>query len=115
MRESLPRACQNHKPSCLVFSHWTFWDREPSVGIFGRLLACSAIVCLLLFAAAAIAEAQVTHYRAFWVDTYNTRLNNAADVTTKIRTIACGIARSHFTSGSSRWYSSWRVALRRTG
>jgi uncharacterized lipoprotein YddW (UPF0748 family) len=82
MRESLPRACQNHKPSCLVFSHWTFWDREASVGIFGRLLACSAIVCLLLLAAAALAEAQVTHYRAFWVDTYNTRLSNAADVTT---------------------------------
>jgi uncharacterized lipoprotein YddW (UPF0748 family) len=40
------------------------------------------VVCLLALAAASHAEAQVTNYRAFWVDTYNTRLNNAADVTT---------------------------------
>jgi uncharacterized lipoprotein YddW (UPF0748 family) len=43
-------------------------------------------VCLALLAFLALApyaEAQTGgQYRAFWVDTYNTRLNNAADVTT---------------------------------
>jgi uncharacterized lipoprotein YddW (UPF0748 family) len=39
-------------------------------------------VCLIALVLAGDAEAQVNgQYRAFWVDTYNTRLNNVADVT----------------------------------
>jgi uncharacterized lipoprotein YddW (UPF0748 family) len=78
------------KSSCLVSSHRKLRDRGPCVGLAGRLIACQAVVCLTLLlllalapAVAVEAEAQVNgQYRAFWVDTYNTRLNNGADVTT---------------------------------
>jgi uncharacterized lipoprotein YddW (UPF0748 family) len=65
-----------------VSSLRNFRDRGPCVGLAGRF-ACWALVCLIALVLAGSAEAQVNgQYRAFWVDTYNTRLNNAADVTT---------------------------------
>lgn len=96
MRESVAaaRLVKNHNSGCLVLSQRTLRDREPSIGKFWRLFACRAavrlivprliILGLLAFAPALAtdAAAQVAHYRAFWVDTYNSRLNNAADVTT---------------------------------
>jgi uncharacterized lipoprotein YddW (UPF0748 family) len=64
-----------------VSSLRNFWARGLCVGLVGRP-ACSVIVCLIALVLAPSAEAQVNgQYRAFWVDTYNTRLNNAADVT----------------------------------
>jgi uncharacterized lipoprotein YddW (UPF0748 family) len=68
-------------------------------------------VCLALLAFLALApyaEAQTGgQYRAFWVDTYNTRLNNAADVTTIVERVKGAGANAVFVQVRRRgdaWY-----------
>ena len=68
-----------------------------------------ALVLLALAPALAIdAAAQVNgQYRAFWVDTYNTRLNNAADVTTIVERAKASNANALFVQVRRRgdaWY-----------
>jgi uncharacterized lipoprotein YddW (UPF0748 family) len=56
---------------------------------------------------AADAEAQVQQYRGFWVDTYNTRLNNAADVTAIVERARSANANALFVQVRRRgdaWY-----------
>jgi uncharacterized lipoprotein YddW (UPF0748 family) len=79
------------------------------------LFAWPVVVCLTMLlllalapAAAVDAEAQVNgQYRAFWVDTYNTRLNNAADVTTIVERVKGAGANAVFVQVRRRgdaWY-----------
>jgi uncharacterized lipoprotein YddW (UPF0748 family) len=68
------------------------------------------MVCLITIATLApvVAEAQVNgQYRGFWVDTYNTRLNNAADVTTIVERAKASGANAVFVQVRRRgdaWY-----------
>jgi uncharacterized lipoprotein YddW (UPF0748 family) len=66
------------------------------------------MVCLIAVLLAPDVEAQVNgQYRAFWVDTYNTRLNNAADVTAIVERAKSANANAVFVQVRRRgdaWY-----------
>ncbi len=88
---------------------------SPSTRLVRRLSALARLVVLsgvaLLatpFAAPALAQApDAPRYRAFWVDTFNTRLNSAADVTTVVTRARQAHANSLFVQVRRRgdaWY-----------
>lgn len=66
------------------------------------------LIALVLLALAPAAEGQVNgQYRGFWVDTYNTRLNNAADVATIVERAKASGANAVFVQVRRRgdaWY-----------
>ena len=70
-----------------------------------RLACCLALA--LLAAAPAAAQAQRTEYRAFWVDTFNTALNNHADVLAVVNNAKAAKANAVFVQVRRRgdsWY-----------
>ena len=72
--------------------------------IYGRLVA----LCSLLVFASSISIGQVrTEYRAFWVDTFNTNLNNHTDVVTVVNNAKAAKANALFVQVRRRgdsWY-----------
>ena len=69
-----------------------------------RLPFCAAL-CLMLFAATAVA--QRTEYRGFWVDTFNTTLNNHADIVAAVNNAKAAKANVIFAQVRRRgdsWY-----------
>jgi uncharacterized lipoprotein YddW (UPF0748 family) len=67
---------------------------------------CSALLCCLLLTAPATAQ-QRTEYRAFWVETFNTALNNHADVLAVVNNAKAAKANAIFAQVRRRgdsWY-----------
>jgi uncharacterized lipoprotein YddW (UPF0748 family) len=67
---------------------------------------CFALLCCLLAPAQAVAR-QRTEYRAFWVDTFNTALNNHADVVAVVNNAKAANANAIFAQVRRRgdsWY-----------
>ncbi|HZI19508.1 MAG TPA: family 10 glycosylhydrolase [Pyrinomonadaceae bacterium] len=74
-----------------------------------RLLAaaCAALLVGCLLAPAPVAARQRTEYRAFWVDTFNTALNNHADVVAVVNNAKAAKANAIFAQVRRRgdsWY-----------
>src|ERR671919_1460225 len=67
-----------------------------------------ALLCSLLVLGASISTGQVrTEYRAFWVDTFNTNLNNHSDVVTVVNNAKAAKANAIFVQVRRRgdsWY-----------
>ena len=68
----------------------------------------TTFLCILLFLGATTVSAQVrTEYRAFWVDTFNTNLNNHTDVVTVVNNAKAAKANALFVQVRRRgdsWY-----------
>ncbi|HEY9283643.1 MAG TPA: family 10 glycosylhydrolase [Pyrinomonadaceae bacterium] len=70
------------RPSVTIRTHPRVAGRDAKpAGLMRRAIRLACCLALALVAAApAVAQAQRAEYRAFWVDTFNTALNNHADV-----------------------------------
>ncbi|HEX8127542.1 MAG TPA: family 10 glycosylhydrolase [Pyrinomonadaceae bacterium] len=75
---------------------------------FGRRVACCLLLLLSAMCAPCALQAQVrTEYRAFWVDTFNTNLNNHTDVVTVVNNARAAKANALFVQVRRRgdsWY-----------
>jgi uncharacterized lipoprotein YddW (UPF0748 family) len=73
-----------------------------------KIACCSLLLLLLAMSAAGVVRAQVrTEYRAFWVDTFNTALNNHADVVAVVNNARAARANALFVQVRRRgdsWY-----------